>query len=101
MRSADGCEDVGVLLDTEEDRDSLALLLEISWRVSSKRTSLHLFLPATERLQTSPVLLTSTVQWRSASASACFLHFLGKYFYHLKTPHKQVESLELAEIFIK
>ena len=89
----------GVLLNTDEDTQRFALLLDFSWRGATKRKSLHLFLPSREHPRTQSFLLTTTVEWRPANGS--FLQFIGKYFYHLKTPHKQVQSLEEAEFFVK
>ena len=79
-----------------EERERFCLGLDYCRKTSSKNSLTELFLQ-------SPVsslpLITSSLQWRSASGRR--LQFLGRHFYLLQTEHRAVRSLRPAEIFIK
>ena len=81
-----------LMFPSQEERERFCLCLDYCRKTSSKNSVTDLFLQ-------SPVsslpLLTSSLQWRSAS------EFLGRHFYLLQTEHKAVRSLRPAEIFVK
>ena len=97
--SSSGQDCLGLLLGTARDCAQLLLALDHSHKRAGGTRGL--FLPGSLAPATAaqPELGAAVVRWLPASSRN--MEFLGRFLYHLKTPQKEVKSLEAANLYIK
>ena len=90
---------LGILLESCQDCDYFMLLLDLCWKRRNKNKNLFLHGNMNLDLPEKPVLFSSVVKWTKFSCTV--MEFLGRYLYHLKTPRKEIKSLEASNFYIK
>ena len=91
---------LGILLESCQDCEYFMLLLDYCWRQENKNNK-NIFINGSLNIELpeKPILYSTLVKWNKFSKKR--LEFLGRFIYHLKTPKKEVKSLESANFYIK
>jgi len=91
---------LGILLESCQDCEYFMLLLDYCWRQENKNNK-NIFINGSLNIELpeKPILYSTLVKWNKFSNKR--LEFLGRFIYHLKTPKKEVKSLESANFYIK